>query len=373
MSDTTANTFKEQATLPFGTSLDAETSGTSGTGSSGAGAPSNQRFTSYDRSGATGLDYAVNRTYNSGQSRFTQVDPIGMASASIGNPQSLNLFAYVGNDPVGFIDPEGLMAIDPSTQECRYELVITYTEVEILDDAPEVPILAFQGNGGTNEGFEYTYVLVCENKSKPQLTDDPGTVLGRETVVGSQHEEKDPPKICGTEIENEFGSDVKNGILGKDEFHMIFAILGEATGAGAIGTNEFSDSQGGTRQKRHAGIGREITSASILLEGSYIAQVIRNRVASKSYPNTVAQVVEQPGQVLGYKSGKSRWGEYYRSLPDSDDCLTLKLAIRSTFIINSKFTGVQWRGVFQNFNPKTGTGFVRNRSGAIRLAGTDFF
>ncbi|MFV0388565.1 MAG: hypothetical protein ACK5NT_07410, partial [Pyrinomonadaceae bacterium] len=64
VSDTTANTFKEQATLPFGTSLDAETSGTSGTGSSGAGAPSNQRFTSYDRSGATGLDYAVNRTYN---------------------------------------------------------------------------------------------------------------------------------------------------------------------------------------------------------------------------------------------------------------------------------------------------------------------
>ncbi|MFV0387187.1 MAG: RHS repeat-associated core domain-containing protein [Pyrinomonadaceae bacterium] len=107
VSDTTANTFKEQATLPFGTSLDAETSGTSGSGSSGAGAPSNQRFTSYDRSGATGLDYAVNRAYNSGQSRFTQVDPIGMASARIGNPQSLNLFAYVQNNPVDFVDPSG--------------------------------------------------------------------------------------------------------------------------------------------------------------------------------------------------------------------------------------------------------------------------
>ncbi len=80
----------------------------SGSGSSGTGAPSNQRFTSYDRSEDTGLDYAVNRTYNSGQSRFTTVDPIGMASASIGDPQSLNLFVYVTNNPVDFVDPSGL-------------------------------------------------------------------------------------------------------------------------------------------------------------------------------------------------------------------------------------------------------------------------
>ena len=50
----------------------------------------------------------MNRTYNSGQSRFTQVDPIGMASASIGDPQSMNLFAYTGNNPIDFVDPLGL-------------------------------------------------------------------------------------------------------------------------------------------------------------------------------------------------------------------------------------------------------------------------
>jgi len=102
VTDTTANTAKSNATLPFGTEITAETQATT-----------NQKFTSYDRSGTTGLDYAVNRTYNSGQSRFTQVDPIGMASASIGDPQSLNLFAYVENDPIGFVDPSGLDIIDP--------------------------------------------------------------------------------------------------------------------------------------------------------------------------------------------------------------------------------------------------------------------
>ena len=100
VTDSTANTAKSQSTLPFGALIPAETQATT-----------NQKFTSYDRSGATGLDYAVNRTYNSGQSRFTQVDPIGMASASIGDPQSLNMFAYTQNNPVDFVDPSGLTDI----------------------------------------------------------------------------------------------------------------------------------------------------------------------------------------------------------------------------------------------------------------------
>src|SRR5438105_9491377 len=70
----------------------------------------NRRFTSYDRSTATGLDYAVNRHYDSQQGRFTQVDPVGMKAVSPENPQSLNLYSYCGNDPVNRIDPNGLFS-----------------------------------------------------------------------------------------------------------------------------------------------------------------------------------------------------------------------------------------------------------------------
>ena len=97
VTDTVANTAKSQSTLPFGALISAETQATT-----------NQKFTSYDRSGATGLDYAVNRTYNSGQSRFTQVDPIEMGDSDLGNPQSQNLFAYTRNNPIDFNDPSGL-------------------------------------------------------------------------------------------------------------------------------------------------------------------------------------------------------------------------------------------------------------------------
>jgi RHS repeat-associated protein len=91
--DTTSFT---QTTLPYGTSLDSYPSGAT-----------NRRFTSYDRSSTTGLDYAVNRQYDSRQGRFTQADPLGMGATSLADPQSLNMYSYVGNDPMNRVDPDG--------------------------------------------------------------------------------------------------------------------------------------------------------------------------------------------------------------------------------------------------------------------------
>ena len=42
------------------------------------------------------------------QGRFTTVDPIGMGAASLNDPQTLNMYAYVGNDPINHTDPDGL-------------------------------------------------------------------------------------------------------------------------------------------------------------------------------------------------------------------------------------------------------------------------
>ena len=87
----------EQVHLPFGTALASESTGAT-----------NRRFTSYDRSATTGLDYAVNRHYDAQQGRFTQVDPAGMKATKLEAPQTLNLYAYCDNDPVNRTDPNGL-------------------------------------------------------------------------------------------------------------------------------------------------------------------------------------------------------------------------------------------------------------------------
>jgi RHS repeat-associated protein len=85
-----------QVTLPFGTLLPQESS-----------SDVNPIFTSYERSLATGRDYAINRFYDP-QTRFLQVDPAGMSSVSPANPQTLNLYGYATDDPVNRTDPAGL-------------------------------------------------------------------------------------------------------------------------------------------------------------------------------------------------------------------------------------------------------------------------
>jgi RHS repeat-associated protein len=87
----------EQVMLPFGTSLNAESTDFT-----------TRRFTSYDRNLTIGLDDALNRQYDPQQGRFTQVDPIGMGATTPDDPQSLNMYVYCGNDPVNHVDADGL-------------------------------------------------------------------------------------------------------------------------------------------------------------------------------------------------------------------------------------------------------------------------
>ncbi len=110
VTDSLGDVVSEQLNLPFGTMLPftqtygGENSYQHPTLSN----PSKKRFTTYDRSDMTGLDYAVNRFYSAQQGRFTQVDPIGMSAVSLSNPQTLNMYAYCGNDPINHTDPDGL-------------------------------------------------------------------------------------------------------------------------------------------------------------------------------------------------------------------------------------------------------------------------
>jgi hypothetical protein len=45
-----------------------------------------------------------------------QADPLGLGASDLTNPQSLNLYGYVQNDPVNFVDPEGLNLEAPGSR-----------------------------------------------------------------------------------------------------------------------------------------------------------------------------------------------------------------------------------------------------------------
>ncbi|MCI0627888.1 MAG: hypothetical protein L0387_40600 [Acidobacteria bacterium] len=73
------------------------------------GTVSKWKFTSYERDSESGLDYAIFRYYGPRLGRFMSPDRL---AGTLGDPQSLNRYAYVLNDPVNVVDPFGLCGLN---------------------------------------------------------------------------------------------------------------------------------------------------------------------------------------------------------------------------------------------------------------------
>ncbi len=69
------------------------------------------KFTGKERDSETGFDYFGARYYASGMGRWLSPDysdgPEAVPFADLNNPQSLNLYAYVQDNPLGTTDPDG--------------------------------------------------------------------------------------------------------------------------------------------------------------------------------------------------------------------------------------------------------------------------
>ncbi len=78
------------------------------------------KFTGKERDTESGLDDFGARYYSSAMGRWMSPDwsatPAPVPYADLGNPQTLNLYAYVGNNPTNGIDPEGHFRL-PSASE----------------------------------------------------------------------------------------------------------------------------------------------------------------------------------------------------------------------------------------------------------------
>jgi RHS repeat-associated protein len=66
----------------------------------------NQKFTGKERDGETGLDYFGARYFSGAQGRFTSPDK-PFADQYPEDPQSWNLYGYVRNNPLAYVDPTG--------------------------------------------------------------------------------------------------------------------------------------------------------------------------------------------------------------------------------------------------------------------------
>jgi RHS repeat-associated protein len=72
-----------------------------------SGTANTYKFTGKERDSESGLDNFGKRYDSSSWGRFMTTDPVVITTERLKNPQQLNLYAYVANNPLRFIDPTG--------------------------------------------------------------------------------------------------------------------------------------------------------------------------------------------------------------------------------------------------------------------------
>jgi len=107
-----------------------------------------QKFTGKERDGETGLDYFGARYYSTSLGRFTSVDPIMMKRIRMLDPQRINLYGYVRNNPIKYLDPTG------------EDLTVAVTNIA----SGSSHVNSRPGGGGTQETVK-TYKVIITNES----------------------------------------------------------------------------------------------------------------------------------------------------------------------------------------------------------------
>ena len=122
------------------------------------------RYTGKERDAESGNDYFGARYYASSMGRFLSPDWSAKAEpvpyAKLDNPQSLNLYAYVGNNPLSRVDPDGHVTCTGNKESCAqiklgYDLVKAAQQklgANSKEGKALGKVLAFYGAWGKDNG-----------------------------------------------------------------------------------------------------------------------------------------------------------------------------------------------------------------------------
>ena len=122
------------------------------------------KFTGKERDSESGLDYFGARYYSNGLGRFITPDSAAKATAvpyaEFADPQSLNLYSYVRNNPLAKIDPDGHCPADDGCSGVKVSVTVD-GQPQMMQDVKLGPSTYFSGVGGT------TSIKFTDSKGNP--------------------------------------------------------------------------------------------------------------------------------------------------------------------------------------------------------------
>jgi len=324
--DSSGSVLGRQSHLPFGEDF----------GESGS--QEKHHFTSYDRDAELGSDYSVNRQYATSVGRFMRVDP---KVGSLKSPQGLNRYAYVMNDSINRIDPDG-----------RDGLVISGGHIYLMNCHQNVKWIGEWDDGEWDAD--------PSNGETCELVDlgDIGAISGEPTQGYTP---------CGalSEIPTDPG-----------ERDAVAVVLGEGTSLGRLGQAQYQDNDPLGQPSGQYGIG----ATDLQDEAEAMVSVIANRANSSG--RNWQQVINERNQFAGLEPGRRKLddliskGSYKRrQLPEgSEECAQLYDAVNAVHDVKTQGPTnnfLYWVGVF-NPGYRSGQYARQRRPGDTRMADTDF-
>ncbi len=171
-------------TGPAGALAGAYTSGPFGENLSAIGGASSLHLTGKYRDGETGFDYFGARYYNSSLGRFLTPDwsqaPAAVPYANLENPQSLNLYAYVQNNPASAADAEGHCLEDACVGEGSFGVVVIGTAIAIYLGTPyaQRSLSAAFSSAYSEVADRLHSLLHASTMSGPRAASAPGVTAG---------------------------------------------------------------------------------------------------------------------------------------------------------------------------------------------------
>lgn len=99
------------------------------------------------------------RTYHTTEGRFLSPDPAGSAAVDLTDPQTLNRYVYVRNNPLAFVDPSGMASCSQNNQYCGLVVFNTPSSLGLNAFATWDPLQATQipSDYYWNDGYHPVY------------------------------------------------------------------------------------------------------------------------------------------------------------------------------------------------------------------------